>query len=82
MHPIYTTEQIDVDGTPLRMGKYKGRTPRAIAKFDPAYICWLNKKIFPKVTTKTLYECCANQQFEENHEYPEMPPELCGWGSN
>jgi len=46
-----------VDSLPLDFGKYKGRTPVAIALTDPGYLVWCAKKGITTGTSKLVEHC-------------------------
>lgn len=48
----------NLDDTPLRFGKYKGRTPRQVSLDDPGYIVWLGSNTKnPPVSRDLVLEC-------------------------
>lgn len=47
-----------LDDTPLKFGKYKGKTPTDIARTNPGYIVWIYENIEIKHCTQTLYKKC------------------------
>lgn len=60
---------MSLDTTPLRFGKYKGRTPEDIADEDPRYILWLHETIKPRVVTTGLAAACEQDAREEEDEW-------------
>lgn len=55
---------------PLTFGKYKGRTPKWVARIDPAYVVWMYEKVSPSLCTPGLYRKClqANLYLLESDE--------------
>lgn len=60
-----TSEEIDLDHTPLTFGKYKGQTPDEVSESDPAYIVWMYNNIKPKKCSAWLAEACKVEQYYE-----------------
>lgn len=57
-----TAEELKIDSTPLRFGKYKGRTPNSVSDIDPQYIVWAAKNIdwfLGKACSKPLARQCG-----------------------
>lgn len=50
----------DIDELPLRFGKYKGRTPNEVARYNPGYIVWLWHNIANPPVTKLLVQACED----------------------
>lgn len=51
------------DTKPLGFGKYKGRTPDDIARYDPGYIVWMYETFVnrPAPVSEELYQLCKEQ---------------------
>jgi uncharacterized protein (DUF3820 family) len=49
----------DTDHTPLKFGKYKGRTPNDVAEIDPQWLVWAYNNVlnFPVCTKLLANEC-------------------------
>lgn len=57
-----TAEELKIDSTPLRFGKYRGKTANSVAEVDPQYIVWAAKNIewfLGKVCSKPLARQCG-----------------------
>lgn len=57
-----TAEELKIDSTPLRFGKYRGKTANSVAELDPQYIVWAAKNIewfLGKVCSKPLARQCG-----------------------
>ncbi len=51
-----------IDDTPLSIGKYKGQTPRQVARSDPSYVTWLRANVLPPVVSRELALECEGRQ--------------------
>lgn len=62
-----------LDDTPLKFGKYRGRTPNAVSVDDPSYIVWLRENVRPFVVSKGLADDCEHDVREAaaDHSYEE-----------
>ena len=58
-----------LDHTPLTKGKYKGKTPNAVADIDPAYVVWMYDNWNPKPCSKLLRDACdADDDFDPEED--------------
>jgi len=63
-------KDVGIDDTPLTFGKYKGRTPRDVARSDPDYIVWMHANVLDKPTcSRELALDCENS---DNGDHDEM----------
>lgn len=67
----------DPDNIPLRIGKYKGKTPNQIAKDDPSYIVWLGEKINPCPCSRGLILDCDSAINDHDPDFEDT--ELDDW---
>lgn len=62
-----------IDDMPLTWGKYKGQTPRSVAKTDPSYIVWMHANVLDKPTcSRDLARDCEESGGDD-------PDELDAW---
>ena len=75
--PALTQEDIALDHTPLRFGKYKGQTPDEISEHDPGYIVWMFDTIKDrKNCSQTLANACRGDKANQARHKQEVTKEL------
>lgn len=56
------SEDLKLDKTPLRFGKYKGKTPDEVSEIDPGWLVWAHKNVKWPVCSQWLYETCIDER--------------------
>jgi uncharacterized protein (DUF3820 family) len=56
------------DDTPLKFGKYKGKTPNQVADEDPSYVVWMHANVLPPPCTRELAIACEQDEREADDE--------------
>ena len=53
-----STQEV-LDHTPLKFGKFRGKTPEQVAEIDPRYLCWAYETVsnFPTCSDALYREC-------------------------
>lgn len=62
-----------LDQTRVNFGKYRGKSPRDIAKIDPSYVVWMHANVNPTPCSRELALQC-----EEAPDYDD-PDDLDAW---
>lgn len=70
-----TSQELDLDHTPLTFGKHRGETPDEISEYDPAYVVWIYNNIKPHPCSSWLAERCKEDMQYPNEE-EDIPDEL------
>lgn len=72
MVALKLTHQINLDDTPLTFGKYKGMTPKDVARIDPSYVVWMSDTIAARQCSDKLVQYCKRRiRPPNNYSYVE-----------
>ena len=68
------------DRTPLRFGKYRGKTPEEVAACDPSYVVWMHANVIglggPPCSRELARKCEDEVNYRESSREPD---ELDNW---
>lgn len=76
------SEDLKLDKTPLRFGKYKGKTPDEVSEIDPGWIVWAHKNVKWPVCSQFLADACSGHKHEKRKDAPapELGEDIDDWG--
>lgn len=57
-----------LDDLPLTFGKYKGKTPKQVSKYDPSYVVWMFSTVKPTPCSSRLFKTALHYMHEAQAE--------------